>query len=68
MLTIRTAYVDSNLVGSGKVAEAAILGLAGGVWASSAGFTVRLVSPDTATFSFSLQNSPMRVGCADLAR
>ncbi|OBZ78368.1 Profilin-1B [Grifola frondosa] len=37
------AYVDTNLVGSGKVTKAAILGLAGGVWASSAGFTL---SPD----------------------
>jgi hypothetical protein len=35
------AYVDTNLVGSGKIAKAAILGLAGGVWASSAGYTVR---------------------------
>jgi len=35
-----TAYVDTNLVGSGKIAKAAILGQAGGVWASSAGYTV----------------------------
>ncbi|KAF9077498.1 profilin [Rhodocollybia butyracea] len=34
------AYVDTNLVGSGKVSKAAILGAAGGVWASSAGFTL----------------------------
>jgi len=34
------AYVDTNLVGTGKVARAAILGLKGGVWAASAGFTV----------------------------
>ena len=40
----RVAYVDTNLVGSGKVTRAAILGLAGGVWASSAGYSVRLVS------------------------
>lgn len=33
-------YVDSNLVGTGKVARAAILGQKGGVWAASAGFTV----------------------------
>jgi len=31
-------YVDTNLVGSGKVAKAAILGQAGGVWATSPGF------------------------------
>ncbi|KAF5389189.1 hypothetical protein D9757_003411 [Collybiopsis confluens] len=32
------AYVDTNLVGSGRVSKAAILGLAGGVWATSPGF------------------------------
>ncbi|KAI0674222.1 profilin [Trametes maxima] len=34
------AYVDSNLVGSGKISKAAIIGLAGGVWASSSGYTL----------------------------
>jgi len=34
------AYVDTNLVGSGKVTRAAILGLQGGVWASSPGYTL----------------------------
>ena len=34
------AYVDTNLVGTGKVSRAAILGLKGGVWATSPGFTV----------------------------
>ncbi|EGN94506.1 hypothetical protein SERLA73DRAFT_188444 [Serpula lacrymans var. lacrymans S7.3] len=34
------AYVDNNLIGSGKVSKAAILGLAGGVWASSSGYTI----------------------------
>ncbi|KZV64242.1 profilin [Peniophora sp. CONT] len=33
-------YVDTNLVGSGKISKAAILGQAGGVWASTAGFTL----------------------------
>ncbi|KAI0029513.1 profilin [Vararia minispora EC-137] len=33
-------YVDSNLIGTGRVHRAAILGLAGGVWATSAGFTL----------------------------
>lgn len=33
-------YVDNNLVGTGKVSQAAILGLKGGVWASSAGFNI----------------------------
>jgi hypothetical protein len=34
------AYVDTNLLGSGRIAKAAIVGQQGGVWASSAGFTV----------------------------
>ena len=34
------AYVDNNLVGTGKIHQAAILGLQGGVWATSSGFTV----------------------------
>lgn len=35
-----TAYVDTNLVGTGKVSRAAILGQAGGVWAASGGYNV----------------------------
>ncbi|KAF8552791.1 profilin [Imleria badia] len=37
------AYVDTNLIGSLKVQKAAILGQKGGVWATSAGYTL---SPD----------------------
>ncbi|PPQ73139.1 hypothetical protein CVT24_009132 [Panaeolus cyanescens] len=33
-------YVDSNLLGTGKVDKAAIIGLQGGVWAHSAGFDI----------------------------
>ncbi|KIO32639.1 hypothetical protein M407DRAFT_241334 [Tulasnella calospora MUT 4182] len=33
-------YVDSNLLGTGKIAHAAILGQQGGVWATSPGFTL----------------------------
>ncbi|KAF8266232.1 profilin [Lactarius quietus] len=33
-------YVETNLVGSGKVTRAAIIGLEGGVWAASPGYTV----------------------------
>ncbi|KAI6002816.1 profilin [Pisolithus albus] len=33
-------YVDSNLVGSGKVSKAAIIGQAGGVWAASPGYNL----------------------------
>lgn len=36
----RPAYVDTNLVGTGKISRAAILGQQGGVWASSAGYTL----------------------------
>ncbi|KAI0635071.1 profilin [Trametes polyzona] len=34
------AYVDNNLLGTGKISKAAILGQAGGVWASSPGYTL----------------------------
>ncbi|EJF63924.1 profilin, partial [Dichomitus squalens LYAD-421 SS1] len=34
------AYVDNNLIGTGKISKAAILGQAGGVWAASPGFTL----------------------------
>jgi profilin len=34
------AYVDDNLVGTGKVAKAAIFGLNGSLWATSPDFAV----------------------------
>ncbi|KAL5483590.1 PFY1 [Sanghuangporus weigelae] len=34
------AYVDDNLVGTGRISKAAILGLQGGVWAASAGYNL----------------------------
>ncbi|KAF9491050.1 Profilin/allergen [Pleurotus eryngii] len=34
------AYVDTNLVGTGKVSQAAILGQQGGVWAISSGLQI----------------------------
>lgn len=34
-------YVDSNLVGTGHVSQAAIVGVGGGIWAKSAGFNVK---------------------------
>ncbi|KZT38274.1 Profilin/allergen [Sistotremastrum suecicum HHB10207 ss-3] len=34
------AYVDTNLLGSGKVNRAAILGQKGGVWAASSSYTL----------------------------
>lgn len=38
------AYVDGNLLGTGKLNRAAIIGLAGGIWAASAGYSVSLAS------------------------
>jgi hypothetical protein len=35
------AYVDDQLVGTQMVNKACIIGLNGGMWAQSAGFTVR---------------------------
>ncbi|KAF8587609.1 profilin [Ramaria rubella] len=46
-------YVDSNLLGSGKIAKAAILGQQGGVWASSAGYTLSSQEQTAAIESFS---------------
>ncbi|KAK0188519.1 profilin [Armillaria mellea] len=33
-------YVDTNLVGSGRISRAAIIGQQGGVWAASAGYNL----------------------------
>jgi len=33
-------YVDSNLLGTGKVSKAAIIGLQGGIWANSLGYNL----------------------------
>jgi len=33
-------YVDTNLVGTGKIAKAAILGQQGGIWAFTPGYTL----------------------------
>jgi hypothetical protein len=49
------AYVDSNLVGTGKVTQAAILGQQGGVWATSAGFAVRVSLPSLPAFPYYLK-------------
>ncbi|KIY65778.1 profilin [Cylindrobasidium torrendii FP15055 ss-10] len=47
------AYVDTNLVGSGKIKHAAILGLQGGVWATSPGFTIEQAEQTAILGSFS---------------
>lgn len=33
-------YIDSSLIGSGKIKEAAIIGLDGAIWANSNGFDI----------------------------
>ncbi|KAG6878555.1 hypothetical protein C0992_007917 [Termitomyces sp. T32_za158] len=48
-------YVDEQLIGSGKVTRAAIVGLQRGVWASSSGYTL---SADDETALISAVNSP----------
>ncbi|EJD38331.1 profilin [Auricularia subglabra TFB-10046 SS5] len=50
------AYVDTNLVGSGKVTRAAIVGQQGGVWASSGGFTL---TPQEVTAVINLFKDPV---------
>ncbi|KAJ7054191.1 profilin [Mycena amicta] len=47
------AYVDTNLIGSGKIAKAAILGLQGGVWATSAGYTLSVEEQKAVVAAFS---------------
>ncbi|KAI0059376.1 profilin [Artomyces pyxidatus] len=60
------AYVDTNLVGSGKIAKASILGRAGGVWASSAGYSLSHDEQKAILSGFSnpaqLQASGFRLG------
>ncbi|ESK95778.1 profilin ii [Moniliophthora roreri MCA 2997] len=57
------AYVDTNLVGSGRVSQAAILGLKGGVWATSPGFNV---SPEEQKAIINGFNSPGAVQASGL--
>lgn len=40
ILIIQQAYVDTNLVGTGKLTKAALFGHDGSLWATSAGFNV----------------------------
>ncbi|KAG8754998.1 profilin, required for normal timing of actin polymerization in response to thermal stress [Ceratobasidium sp. 428] len=48
-------YVDTNLVGSGKVSKAAILGQQGGIWATSPGFTL---SPEEQQAIINMSKNP----------
>ncbi|KAG2031124.1 profilin [Suillus americanus] len=59
------AYVDTNLVGTGRVTQAAILGKAGGIWAKSSGITISPEEQKAITAAFTnkaaLQASGFRV-------
>ncbi|KAF9223114.1 profilin [Gyrodon lividus] len=59
-------YVDSNLLGSGKIKRAAILGQKGGVWAISSGYNLSLDEQKAAIAAFSkpaeVQASGIRLG------
>ncbi|KNC97293.1 profilin [Spizellomyces punctatus DAOM BR117] len=46
------AYVDSNLIGTGKIQQAAIHGLDGSLWATSKGFSVAQNEVQTLIKSF----------------
>ncbi|TFK50508.1 profilin [Heliocybe sulcata] len=56
------AYVDTNLVGTGKVTKAAILGQAGGVWASSPGYSLSPEEQSTIVKAFSNQEATQASG------
>ncbi|KAF4621634.1 hypothetical protein D9613_012592 [Agrocybe pediades] len=49
------SYIDTQLLGTGKIAKAAILGLQGGVWASSEGYHI---SPEQQTAIIEGFNKP----------
>ncbi|PCH37187.1 profilin [Wolfiporia cocos MD-104 SS10] len=56
------AYVDTNLIGTGKVSKAAILGQAGGVWASSPGYTLSAQEQQAITAAFSNPDAALASG------
>ncbi|KAJ7621359.1 profilin [Roridomyces roridus] len=56
------AYVDTNLVGSGKVTKAAILGQQGGVWATSAGYNITDVEQKAILAALSNPDSALASG------
>ncbi|KAI8975368.1 profilin [Mycotypha africana] len=51
------AYVDTNLIGTGNVSQAAIYGLNGGEWAKSAGFQLQPKEIQEITAAFSNADS-----------
>merc|ERR1712093_122207 len=59
-------YVDTNLVGTGAVTQAAILGLDGNTWATSAGFAVTPAQGQALASAFN-NADPIRASGFDLA-
>ncbi|GAW06471.1 profilin [Lentinula edodes] len=57
------AYVDTNLVGTTKIAQAAILGAQGGVWATSEGFEI---SPDEQARILQAHSQPSAIQASGL--
>ncbi|KAJ1966115.1 profilin, required for normal timing of actin polymerization in response to thermal stress [Dipsacomyces acuminosporus] len=55
-------YVDNNLVGSGKITQAAIYGLDGGVWAQSPNFPLTTDEFQKINAGFSDNNSLLASG------
>jgi len=55
-------YVDNNLVGTGKISKAAILGLKGGVWATSPGFSLSTEEQTAAIQAFSNLDKTREIG------
>lgn len=59
------AYVDTNLIGTGKIKDAAIHGAAdGALWATSKGFNVRVFLP-VSTISARTTNILVSIGFPD---
>ncbi|OAX39326.1 profilin [Rhizopogon vinicolor AM-OR11-026] len=56
------AYVDTNLVGTKSVTQAAILGKAGGVWAKSAGLAISPEEQKAITSAFANKDSVQASG------
>lgn len=64
------AYVDDNLIGTGKVAKAAIFGTDGSLWATSAGYNVNALPFLSLSDAFLQMHAtvptPPIAGCIDL--
>ncbi|KAM5532122.1 hypothetical protein V8D89_014215 [Ganoderma adspersum] len=55
-------YVDTNLIGTGKVSRAAIIGLQGGIWASSPGYTLSAEEQKAAVQAFDNPDNVLATG------